>query len=721
MIQKASWILYDRIEPIACPAYQRVFQTNKKVLRATLFLTACGVYTAYLNGKRIGREVLAPGWTVYEKRHQYQEYDITSLIAAENELVVTVANGWFQFEPNDWMAKLYFERKAGAIIGLVELLYEDGEVERIFTDEAWKAGICCLLYSDIYNGEIYDANEVPSYGGVRIMDYPKEQLIPQEGEIICEHERIKPLASFVTPKGERVLDFGQNLTGYVEFRLHARKGDCVSISHAEVLDADGNFYRDNYRKAKANITYYCKDGEQTYKPRHNFYGFRYIRLDEYPGEIFPEDFTAIAVYSDIKRTGHLTSGHALLNRLFSNIFWGQKNNYLDIPTDCPQRDERLGWTGDAQVFMKAACYNYKVDRFFDKWLADLRAEQWDNGMVTQTVPDVLQIDFTSTAWGDAAVTCPWQLYLVYGDRERLRESYPSMKKWIDYICSVSTEPDLWIGGCHHGDHLSIDGRSNDWDSSCHGASDHDLIASAIYANSVSIVIRAGKVLGEEVSEYEERYRRIVAAFRQKFPVYHTQTECVLAIVYDLAEDMEATVETLRELVHQNGDALTTGFVGTPHLLHALTKGGDTELAYTLLLREDYPSWLFSVRMGATTVWEHWDGVREDGSMWDSAMNSFNHYSFGAVLDWVYEVAAGIQPVEEVPGFGKLKISPHPDRRLGHLEARLKTRYGEVRSYWNYQHDGKIRYEISVPTQAEITIDGKQNVYPAGDYVFYSKS
>ena len=708
--------MYNDSKEKMCPTYKKCFCIDGEIHTAKLYATARGVYDAYLNGRRIGNYVLAPGWTVYEKRHQYQEYDVTELLQAENELIITVANGWYQFEEAEWLAPMYYEREAGAIIAVLQIIYADGRIEIVRSDESWQVGASRLLYSDIYNGEIYDAAKEITYQPVRKVDYPKDALIIQEGEIICEHERIKPLAYIITPKGENVLDFGQNLTGYVEFTLDAKEGERVKISHAEILDKDGNFYTENYRKAKAKIEYICKDGIQTHKPSHNFYGFRYIRLDEYPCVINPEDFKAIVVHSDIKRTGFLNSGNEMLNQLFSNIIWGQKSNYLDIPTDCPQRDERLGWTGDAQVFMKAACYNYNVKRFFSKWLGDLVAEQFENGLVTQTVPDVLKIDYTSSAWGDAAVICPWQLYLMYGDIDLLKRHFSSMKNWIRYVRDTTKEEFLWIGGTHHGDHLSIDGPEGSY---C-GLSDHDFIASAFYINSVSLVIKAGKVLGEDVSYYEELHENSVAAFRKRFPKYKTQTEHTLALVFQLAPDCRQTADDLAELVHKYNDSLTTGFVGTPYLLHALSEGGYTELAYTILLREEYPSWLFSVKMGATTVWEHWDGMREDGSVWDSSMNSFNHYSYGAVLDWIYEVAAGIQPVNDFPGFEKIQIAPHPDMRLGHLEARLDTMHGVIRSFWVYQKDGSVRYEITTPVEAEITIEGKTVICPKGDYVFYSK-
>lgn len=716
MIKSAKWIKYDCKEENGCPEYKRSFNLDGIVQKATLYITARGVYEAKINGERIGSFVLAPGWTVYEKRHQYQQYDLTDSLQNENELTVTVATGWYQWTKEPGRPKELSDREAGAIIATLSITYTDGKSEVIYTDENWLAGESKLIYSHLYNGEVFDATKEVSYTNVSVADYPKDALIPQEGEIVCEQERLKPLSYIITPKGEKVIDFGQNMTGYVEFTINAKKGDRVKISHAEILDKDGNFYTANYRGAKANIEYICKNGIQAYKPTHNFYGFRYIRLDEYPGDVNTDDFTAIVVHSDMKRTGFVHSGSEILNKFFSNVFWGQKSNFLDVPTDCPQRDERLGWTGDTQVFIKTASYNYNAKRFYEKWLNDLAADQYENGYVPVVIPSAIENSIEGAAWGDAVTICPWQLYLSYGDKEMLRKQFPPMKKWINYIQEKSHDEYLWTGGSQFGDWLGLDAPEG----SRKGSSDTDLIASAFYAHSVSRIIETGTVLGENVSYYKELYENIVKAFRRRFPVYKTQTEHVLAIVFNLAEDTRKTADALAQLVHESGDSLTTGFVGTPYLLHALTTGGYTDLAYTLLLREEYPSWLFSVKMGATTVWEHWDGMREDGSLWSDTMNSFNHYAYGAVLDWVYEVAAGIKTLCDFPAFEKVEIAPNPDKRLGHLDVKIDTKYGTLRSYWVYQQDGCIRYEITVPNKARITINGKTAEYSKGEYVFYSK-
>ena len=514
-----------------------------------------------------------------------------------------------------------------------------------------------------------------------------------------------------------MIDFGQEVTGYVESTLEGNDGDVLDLSFAEVIDKEGNFYTENYRSAKAQYRYICRDGKQTYKPKLTFWGFRYIRINEFPGgtdRVTPDTFTAIAVYSDMKRTGYLRCSNPKLNQLFSNIIWGQKGNFVDVPTDCPQRDERLGWTGDAQVFVRTACLNYDAEKFYTKWLADLAADQPENGYVGHVIPDLLQNPNASSAWGDAAIICPWTVYLAYGNTDILKQQFASMKKWINYITTHTTTPYLWTGGEHYGDWLGLDAPSGSYK----GSSDESFIASAFYAYSTSLVIKAGKVLGEDVSEFEQLYENIVTSFRSHYPIYHTQTECILAAHFQLAEDCQSAADQLAEMIVACGNHLETGFVGTPYLLHVLSKYGHLELAYTLLLREEYPSWLYPVTKGATTIWEHWDGIMEDGSFWSADMNSYNHYAYGSVADWIYTVAAGINTVESAPGYEKILIEPYPDTRLNWLKASVETRHGLVSSEWKKEADF-WRYEITTPVDTTIIIDGVNLQVTAGTYYFYS--
>ena len=705
----------------AAPAFLKDFRLQGAIKRATLFITALGVYDAYLNGSRVGEFILAPGWTMYHKRLQYQEYDVTSLLSAENHLEVTVGKGWYHGRIPARFAPEYknplLERPCG-IIAQLEITYMDGSTERLSSDESWEVQESQVRFSDIYDGEITDATFRPSLNGkVQVFDGPYETLIPQQGEEIREQEHLAAARIFQTPKGETVLDFGQNLTGYVATTVTANAGDVIDLSFAEVLDKEGNFYTENYRSAKLQYHYTCADGEQTYKPRFTFWGFRYVRINAFPGgpsSATADHFTAIVVHSDLKRTGQLSCSNPLLNRLFHNIIWGQKDNFLDVPTDCPQRDERLGWTGDAQVFIRTACLNYDCEKFYTKWLADLAAEQHGDGCVGHIIPGSANTPKASAAWGDAATVCPWELYMAYGNPAILEQQFESMHKWVDYITSYTTTPNLWTGGTHFGDWLGLDAPSGSYK----GSSRDDFIASAFYARSTELVIKAGKVLGKDVSKYEELYANIVKAFQEAFPVYTTQTECALAVHFRLAVDLQKAADQLAQMVRDADTQLRTGFVGTPYLLHALSDFGHIELAYSLLLRTEYPSWLYPVTKNATTIWEHWDGIMENGDFWSPDMNSFNHYAYGAVADWVYSTAAGIKYVEDAPGYEKAVIAPMPDAQLDWLKASLETRHGLITSEWRKQ--GELwRYEITTPVETDMVIAGQTHHVNAGSYCFYS--
>ena len=725
---QAKWIRPAVSMGDICPVFKKEWTSDKEVVKAELLMTSLGVYEAHLNGKRISEYVLAPGWTAYEQRLQYQVYDITDMITDENELLVTLGKGWFSSPMPGWVDnpdKLKRKKQKTGLFSEIHLTYSDDTKQIIPTDNSWKCTESNISFSEIYDGENVDARvEFKDWKFVSEFNWSTDILIPQEGEEIVEKERLSVKEVIITPIGETVLDFGQNITGYVEFNVNAKSGDKIHLLHGEVLDQFGNFYNENYRSAKAQINYICCDGQQSFKPRLTFFGFRYIKLAEFPTAKEPEQFTAIAVYSNMKRTGRIKTSNALLNQLFSNIIWGQVGNFLDVPTDCPQRDERLGWTGDAQVFVKAASYNFDVEKFFTKWLNDLQAEQYPDGAVPDIIPDYFKSGLAtqdqkkgvaSAAWGDAATICPWQIYLTYGNEEILRNQFVSMKKWIDFITNITEEDYLWIGSEHYGDWCGLDAPVGSYK----GSTREDFIASAYYAYSTSLVIKAGKVIGQDVTEYEFLYNNIVTKFRSYFKEYQTQTEYVLAIHFELAENLPKAANELVEKIKKDGTKLQTGFVGTPYIMHALSKYGHIDIAYELLLRETYPSWLYPVTKDATTIWEHWDGIMENGDFWSADMNSFNHYAYGAVADWIYEEAAGIKPMEKYPGFEKVVIEPKANQQLEFLEASIHTRHGQIRSDWRYEA-GSIRYEIDTPIPALITIDGKTKEVSSGQYVFWSK-
>lgn len=716
-IRTSNWITVSKDTGDIAPVFRRVFETGKAVERAELEITALGTYEAELNGQRVSDYVLAPGWTSYRHRLQVQTYDITEQIREHNDLRVTVGRGWFRSLMPGWIDSEEKQRRYQQPCGLIARIavrYTDGSETEIRTDADWEWAESPVRFSEIYDGEYYDARIIPSgWQSAALLEWPKDILIPQEGEIIRETERIAARRIFVTPAGETVVDFGQEVTGYVEFTVDAAEGEEVFFDHAEVMDRDGNYYNENYRSAKAQVKYISRGGRQTWHPRLTFFGFRFIRLKAWPGKAEPEHFTAVAVHSDMERTGWLESGDPVLNQLFSNIVWGQRGNFLDVPTDCPQRDERLGWTGDAEAFVRAAACFYDVERFFRKWLRDLRADQLEDGGVGSVIPNVLPGDPPAAAWGDAAVIIPWRIWQAYGNRSVLEEQYDSMVKWVRAIPGYSSTPDLWTGGFQFSDWLGLDAPFGSYK----GSSREDFCASAFYANSLDLVIRAGKLLGKDTAETEAQYARTVAAFRKAFPDCRTQTEYVLAIEFHLAEDEEKAAEALAEMIRRDGTRIRTGFMGTPHILHVLSRHGFSGLAWDLLMRREYPSWLYPVSKGATTVWEHWDGIREDGTFWSADMNSFNHYAYGAVADWVFEQAAGISHAEEDAGYSGLIFEPHPDERIGWLDAKLNTRRGTVRARWNCE-DGGIRYTLETPVDTVVRIGGKEEQVKPGRYTFW---
>ncbi len=720
MIKNTYWICPPVDTGDVCPVFSKSVSVDKVVETARLSVSAVGVYEARINGERVGDFILAPGCTSYRTRLQYQTYDVADMLKCENTLEICLGKGWYRGRISASDAEI--NKTPGAVIAELIISYTDGTKTIVATDDTWTVYTSRILLSDIYDGETYDSTAETRELGRAVInaDISKSPLIPQEGEYVTEHERIKPVRMFKTPKGERVIDFGQNTAGYVTLELDAKEGDRIVLSHAEILDGDGNFYNANYRGAKAKLEYICRGGHQTYRPHFTFFGFRYIRLDECPDGVTLDSFTATALYSGMKRTGRITTGNEKVNKLYENTLWSQRGNFIDVPTDCPQRDERMGWLGDAQMFAKTACYNYDVKKFLEKWLGDLRAEQRANGSVPDTVPNFWLIPKSSAAWGDAITVIPWQLYLFYGDKNILKQNFDAMKKWVDYITNDTLEEYLWtstdddkkLWGKHYGDWLALDASYGSYI----GATDIDLIASAFYAHSTDIVVKAGKTIGEDVAEYERLYDNIVSAFKKKYNKLQTQTECVLALYFGLTDDREETAKQLCDMIEANGNRLMTGFVGTPYLLYALCENGYAKTAYDLLLQEEYPSWLYEVDHGATTIWEHWDGIRDDGTLWSADMNSYNHYAYGSVVDWLYSVAAGIRPAAESAGFKKVVIAPVPDKRLGSMSASLDTVCGTVRSSWRFDGD-TVRYEIETPTDATIIIDGKEHFVPKGTYVF----
>ena len=715
MFRCASWIIHPENKLYEPVHFNKQIKAQGQVKRARLYITSLGCYYAEINGVRVGDFILAPGFTS-RRRVQYQEYDVTELMRGENSLDVIVSDGWYK-------GKINFNVDAGkeelkkALIAKLVIEYKGGKREVVVTDENWLAKKDKLRMAELYDGEIYDSLFEDTYVSARVIDYDKKKIVKQEGVFVKEQEKRDPVSIFKAPNGDTLIDFGQNMTGYFEFCVNAKRGDRVELTVCEELDKYGNFYNDNYRDAKARFEYICHEGENRYKPILAFWGFRYMRVDAFPVEIKKEHIRAIVLHSQIERTGYLESSNDDLNQLFSNIIWGQRGNFLDVPTDCPQRDERQGWTGDATVFCKTACYNYDVNKFFEKWLHDMRLDQGKTGYIPNIIPQTVCWDWSTAetsgaVWGDSATIIPYQLYLTYGNRDILKKHFSCMCKYLGYIAKVTKEKYLWAGCGQFGDWLGLDAPEGSY----RGSSNEDFIASVFYRHSVGIVCKVGKIIGKDVGKYEKLYAKITHKIKETFKEYKTQTECALALHFGVAEDKCAVAKQLNDMVIANGTRLKTGFVGTPYLLHALAENGYGETAYGLLLQDKFPSWLYSVKQGATTIWEHWDGKNEKGEFWSRDMNSFNHYAYGSVADWVYEYACGIKPSEEKPGFEKIVITPHPTDKLEHLSATLCTKYGKIKSKW-YHENGKIHYEITVPKSATVIIDGISHKVKKGTHTF----
>jgi alpha-L-rhamnosidase len=706
------------------PMLRGTFPVKGKVRAARAYVTSLGLYELEINGKRVGDQLLTPGWTSYHHRLQYQTYDVTGhLRAGENAIGAMLGDGWYRgFLAWKDRRAVYGDRLA--LLCQLRIEYADGRVDTVGTGETWKSTTGPIRSSDIYNGETYDARlERPGWSspghpdadwGPVVVVRPRERsLVAPAGPPVRRIEELRPVKVLKTPAGETVVDMGQNMVGHVRLKVRGTAGTTVTLRHAEVLDKAGNFYTANLRAARQRVTYTLKGGgDEVYEPRFSFQGFRYVAVEGWPGEPTLDGLTGVVVHSDMPVTGTLATSKPLVNQLQRNILWGQKGNFLDVPTDCPQRDERLGWTGDAQVFARTAAFNMDVAGFFTKWLGDVAADQQADGAVPHVVPDVLtrpeKSESASAAWADAAVIIPWTMYLSYGDERLLERQYPSMKAWVEYMRAKAGDKHLWTTGFHFGDWLAFASTASDYPGATTGK---DLIAAAFYAHSTDLLQRAAEVLGkeEDAAEYATLLPKIKEAWVREFVTSagrvgeNTQTAYALALQFDLLpEDLRA--EAARRLAAEvkSRGHLTTGFVGTPYLCHVLSRFGHTDLAYRLLNREEYPSWLYPVKQGATTIWERWDGLKPDGTFQSEGMNSFNHYAYGAIGEWMYRVVAGLEIDPREPGYRHVLAQPQPGGGFTSAEARLQTLYGEAASGWALA-EGKAAVSVTVPPNARGTV------------------
>jgi alpha-L-rhamnosidase len=727
---QAQWIEppreTDASESQPGPLLRREFVVDGDVRAARLYMTSHGLYEVYLNGRRVGDQVLTPGWTSYGKRLRYQTYDVTDLLARGNNTIgAMLGDGWYRGRIAR-RGERYLYGDDVALLAQLHVTYADGRSAIVLkTGDGWKAATGPIRMSDLYLGEVYDARleragwTEPGYDDgdwrrVRVVDHAKDVLVAPAAPPVRRIQELEPVAVITTPEGDIVLDLGQNMVGRMRMRVRGPAGTEVTLRHAEVLDKDGNFYTDNLRRAAQTVTYVLKgEGIETYEPHFTFHGFRYVQVSGYPGKVDPADFRGIVIHSDMAPTGHFESSHPLVNRLQHNIVWGQKGNFLDVPTDCPQRDERLGWTGDIQVFAPTAAFNMDTLGFLEKWLADLEADQLENGSVPNVVPNVRGENASGAAgWGDAAVVVPWALYQAYGDERVLATRYESMKAWVEFQrerAQANGTPYLWDGDFTYGDWLAFTSEPSGARFYPGAYTSTDLVATAWFARSTDLLRRAAEILRKEADarEYGALFERIRAAFQEAFVtargrvVSDTQTAYLLALEFGLLPDRLAQ-EAARHLAADvaNRGHLTTGFLGTPHLNRVLGRYGYDEQAYGLLLRTEYPSWLYPITMGATTIWERWDGIKPDGSFQDPGMNSFNHYAYGAIGQWLYEEVAGLEAA--APGYKDVRIAPRPGGGLTYARAVHDSPYGRIESSWELEN-GTLHVGVTLPPNTRGTV------------------
>jgi len=729
-LQKADWITISYPEaPVkrACPVFQRQFKAGNNIRKAVLCITTLGLYQACLNGKRIGEAYFTPGFTSYTKRLQYQAYDVTGMLGKDNTLQVTVGEGWYRgvfrsFE-SDSLGNNYGS-KAGLLAEL-EITYADGLIEKIGTDGSWLCRESKTRYSELYEGELFDAGFVEKpWQPVKLLDYTKSILIPSAAEQVKKQEVFKPVRVFKTPKGEQVIDFGQNLAGWVELKVKGRAGDTVRLAHAEVLDSLGNFYTGNLRNAKATDTYVLSGkGTEVFEPHFTYHGFRYVKLTG--ADMKNVSLSAVALYSDLKKTGTFSCSDPMVNQLQRNIEWSLNSNFFDIPTDCPQRSERLGWTRDAQVFAPTASFLRNTKNFYSKWLEDLAAEQRESGAVPVFIPTSSPLDVAVggvAGWGDAATIIPWNVYEVYNDVSVLARQFPSMKGWVEYIRGKAVDG-LWKARGY-----------GDWYAMGDSTSLH-FIDQCYYAHSTELLLKTARVLGkaDDVKMYSALLDQVKKAFIAAYGKFDTkatstQSAYVLALAYDLLpeERRQAVADKLAVAIRANGNKLATGFLGTPHLLPVLSRFGYSDVAYKLLMQKDCPSWLYPVTRGATTIWERWDAIKPDGSIQET---SFNHYAYGAVGRWLYENVAGIRSA--APGYEKIILKPEIGGGMSWVKGSYMSGFGKIVSEWRVSGK-KVLMKVEIPkgTKATVFIPGRDSVIVAagkyrftgllvdGPYVFY---
>jgi alpha-L-rhamnosidase len=700
------------------PHLRKTFELAKPVRRARVYATARGLYDLYLNGARVGDDYFRPGWTDYRKRIQYQVYDVTGrLLRGRNAVGVRLGEGWYRGHLGMWQNGQYGETLQALL--QLEVEHDDGSTTRVVTDGSWLGRTGGVKSSDLLMGEHYDARQAPGawdaaaydasgWSGVAATPLDATPLVAQIGPSVRRLEELRPKSVSQRGSGAFVFDLGQNLVGWARLRVEGPAGTTVTLRFAEILNPDGSIYTTNLRRAKATDSYtLAGTGVETWEPSFTFHGFRYVEVAGYPGTPGPEAITGIALSSAWPEAGRFESSHPLVNQLQKNIVWGLRGNFLEVPTDCPQRDERLGWMGDIQVFAPTALYNVHASRFLEKWMWDVVDAQKPEGSFADFSPRVTQwTGDGAPAWADAGVIVPWTMYVHTGDTRVLETHWDAMARYVDFIHSENIDL-LWTRrtGNNYGDWLNI-----------HADTPREVLATAYFANSAALVAKSARVLGkpQAAEKYEQLAREIRAAFQKAYVRGEglgfrvrgdTQTGYLLALRFGLLDPKQApwAVERLGDdIVFARKNHLSTGFLGVGMIAPVLSDHGKSELAYTLLMNDTFPSWGFSIRQGATTIWERWDGWTPEKGFQDAGMNSFNHYALGSVGEWLYSTVAGIAPDPERPGFKHVLMAPRPGGGLSAASASHETPYGILESAWTQDGD-RFDWTVTLPANTSATV------------------
>ncbi|MCK9902669.1 alpha-L-rhamnosidase [Parafrankia colletiae] len=714
-----------RRDPAPAPYLRREFTVGGGLRSATLHVTALGLIEAHLNGAPVGDEVLAPGWTSYRHRLVVSTHDVTGLLVeGANALGAVLGEGWAvgRLTWEEGKRAVWADRPAGFL--QLELDYGD-RVEVIASGADWRAGTGATLADSIYDGETHDASLEPAgwaepgfddtyWSPVEIIPRDLNTLVAPSAPPIRRVQELPAVDILTTPAGRTVVDFGQNLSGWVRLTVRGAAGTTIVLRHTETLiDGEADF-RPN-RTALATDRYILRGGgPETWEPRFTFHGFRYVEVEGWPGRLDTGAMTAVVVHSDMRRTGWFETSDELVNQLHRNVVWSMRGNFVGVPTDCPQRDERLGWTGDLNAFGPTAAFLYDVRAVLGSWLTDLAAEQRAQGHVPLVVPDVggMPITAPTALWGDVAVSLPWTLYQQYGDREILSAQYGSMTAFIDSVEALLDEQGLWNSGFQFGDWLDPDAPPKN---PAGGRTDAYLVACAYLCHTTHQLAQTAEVLGHtgDAARYTALHQRVRAAFRDEWVApsglvaNDTATAYALAICFDILDPAQQARagRRLAELVAKADHRISTGFAGTPLVAHALSRTDQLDTAYRLLLQTECPSFLYPVTRGATTIWERWDAIRPDGSLHDTGMTSLNHYALGAIADWLHRVVGGLEPLE--PGYRRMRIAPRPGGGLTHATLTHDTPHGRVRVAWRQEPDGRRTVDVAVPpgATADVVLPG----------------